>query len=227
MEKIYGYKQSETKKLIEFIKKRKGESLTKLFSDFSALSGKSKGTVRNMYYAIVKKSNNDQEFCIKNFDGIPLKVQKIDKFCIQDEKSLVKQIIIGVNENRSVRSVIDTLSGGDATLALRYQNKYRNLCTRYPEAVKEILAELNAETGENYTLKLKRKTTPVSKFQLKKLQAEIDGLLARITEKYKKENGCLLTRIAELEMENSRLKNLIFGGTSKEFFLLDKDETIC
>ena len=227
MEKIYGYKQSETKKLIEFIKQRKGESLSKLFSEFATLSGKSKGTVRNMYYAIVKKSNTDIEFCQNNFNGTPLNAQKITKFYPEEEKTLIKNIIIGVNENRSVRSVIASLSGGNATLALRYQNKYRNLCSRNIETVKEILTELNAETGKNYALPLRRKSTPVNKFQLKKLQAEIDGLLERVTQKYKKENGCLITRVAELEMENSRLKNLLFGGASNRLFLLEKDETIC
>lgn len=226
MEKIYGYKENETKKLIEFIKDKR-EPLSKVFSDFASLTGKSKGTVRNMYYAIVKKSHQDTAFCEKYFDGVPLPVQKIVEFSKEQEKELVKKIIIGVNQNRSVRSVVTSLAGGNPTLALRYQNKYRNLLTRSPEYIKSILIELNEQTGKDYKPIQKRKKTPISKFQLKKLQAEIDGLLERVSEKYKKENGFLLTRVAELEMENSRLKNMLFGGAGKGFFSLEKDETIC
>lgn len=227
MEKIYGYKENETKKLIEFIKDKRDIPLSKVFSEFASLTGKSKGTVRNMYYAIVKKSHQDTAFCEKHFDGVPLPVQKIVEFSKEQEKELIKKIIIGVNQHRSVRSVITELAGGNPTLALRYQNKYRNLLTHSPEYVKSILVELKEQTGKDYKPVQKRKKTPISKFQLKKLQSEIDALLERVSEKYKKENGCLLTRVAELEMENSRLKNMLFGGASKGFFSLEKDETIC
>lgn len=56
MDKIYGFKQKDVEKLIKYLDGKQGGSLSKAFEEFAAATGKSKGTVRNMYYAVAKKA---------------------------------------------------------------------------------------------------------------------------------------------------------------------------
>ena len=77
MEKIYGYKQDDVVLLAEYLKNRRGGSLSKVFYEYGKMHNKATGTVRNLYYALAKKSAEDEQFCNKYFDGVPLKVSKI------------------------------------------------------------------------------------------------------------------------------------------------------
>ena len=85
MEKIYGYKQDDVELLAEYLKNRRGGSLSKAFSEYGALHNKAKGTVRNLYYALAKKSVEDEQFCNKYFDGVPIKVSKIVEFDLDED----------------------------------------------------------------------------------------------------------------------------------------------
>lgn len=67
MDKIYGFKQKDVEKLIKYLDGKQGGSLSKAFEEFAAATGKSKGTVRNMYYAVAKKSREDKSFAEKIF----------------------------------------------------------------------------------------------------------------------------------------------------------------
>ena len=75
MEKIYGYKESDMTELAEFLRGRKNETLTKTFEAFAQSSGKAKGTVRNLYYALAKLSASDKRFCDEHLGGKALKVK--------------------------------------------------------------------------------------------------------------------------------------------------------
>ena len=54
MENLYGFNKKDALSLIEFIKNKKGESLSSIFEKYAKVSGKAKGTVRNLYYTISK-----------------------------------------------------------------------------------------------------------------------------------------------------------------------------
>ena len=124
MEKLYGYKTSDVIALAEFIRKRENQSLSLIFEKFGEKYGKAKGTVRNLYYALAKKSNEDQAFCAKYLNGKPILVSKIIGFDGVEEKELIEKIVLEKSKGRSVRSIIMSLADGDAKIALRYQNKY-------------------------------------------------------------------------------------------------------
>ena len=126
MEKIYGYKEKDVIQLAKFINGRKDKTLTKTFNEFAVEHGKSKGTVRNLYYAIAKLSNKDQEFCDKYLNGQPIFVSEVENFSKEQEMELVKKVLLLKHQGKSVRNAINLLANGDAKLALRYQNKYRN-----------------------------------------------------------------------------------------------------
>ena len=211
MQKIYGYKESDVLGLIEYINKGEHRTLSQAFEDYAKISGKSKGTVRNLYYALAKTSREDGEFRKKYLGDKPVKVNPIVCFDKQEENKLVEDIEGLVAKGRSVRSAIIELSGGDPKLALRYQNKYRN-------AVKKSRVENNVLfKGDNERL------FNLSDMQLKRLKGEINGLVERIAFGVRKENQKLHSRIVMLERENARLKNQLYLGDQpvdiKRFFV--------
>ena len=62
MESLYGFKEKDVKALAEFLKSRKNQPLTEVFKAYALMSGKKEGTVRNLYYAMAKKSGESEEF---------------------------------------------------------------------------------------------------------------------------------------------------------------------
>ena len=92
MDKIYGYKEKDIKDFCEYVKNRKNASLTETFTAYATLTGKSKGTIRNMYYAIAKKSREDENFCKKYFDGEKIEVFRGETFNKADTKELLKKV---------------------------------------------------------------------------------------------------------------------------------------
>lgn len=211
MEKIYGYKDKDIVALAEFIKEKGDNSLSNLFERFGAINGKAKGTVRNLYYALAKKSNLDKEFCQKYLNGKPIRISKIVEFTKQDEKELIKKIILKKNNGKSVRSIIMDMAKGDAKIALRYQNKYRNAIKNNPELVSEIISEINSE-GNVFVQTKKEQKSIVSDVQFNKLKNEIDSLVQKISSKIKRENEYLKERVNRLENENLKLVSILYGN---------------
>lgn len=205
MNKIYGYKQADVIGLAKFIKEKKGLNLTETFIKFAQKTGKAKGTIRNMYYALVKHSLTDKEFTKKYLGGTPLAVNKIVEFDEKTEQNLIEQILILKSQGKSVRGAILELANGDSTLALRYQNKYRNILKNQPERIKERAKELGIKEIVNPYNKL-------PEVQYLRLKQEIDGLVDRISLKINTENQILRERISMLEAENDRLNKQVYSN---------------
>ncbi len=224
MEKIYGYKEKDIRGLAEFIKNKGTKSLSTVFEEYGNYSGKAKGTVRNLYYAIAKRSVEDREFCKDFFGGKPLTVSEIVGFEGEEERALIKKILTEREKGRSVRNIIMELSNGDGKLALRYQNKFRGAIKNKPHFIAEIVEELKGE-GINVTEfsaseKVKGIIPDASFNRLKK---EVDDLVNKIAAKTRKENEYLKERVIFLERENSRLINLIQGESAAEKFFKNRD----
>jgi hypothetical protein len=221
MEKIYGYKEKDIIGLANFIRERKNQSLSNLFESYSIKSGKAKGTIRNLYYELAKKSALDKNFCDKYFDGLPLKVSIIKEFNSEEERRLIKEVLIGKTKGKSVRSIIMGLSNGDGKKALRLQNKYRNAIKNNKELVSEITLELKNQGYEVEQL-TKKKNNYITEENFEKLKNEINNLFSRISQKERKENEFLKEKILILEKENLRLYNLLYSkkepNGAKEFF---------
>ena len=211
MKKVYGYKENDILSLAEELKNRKNQTLTEIFSDFAKKSGKARGTVRNMYYALAKLGAEDAEFRNKYLDGKIPQVSKIVVFGKDEEKELIKKVLIGKSEGRSVRSVIMELAEGDGKKALRYQNKFRGAVKNKPREVEKIAAELNLILNDAPS-QLKEPSDYVGEVQLRRLKSEINSLVAKIAAKEKRENSYLKDKLALLEAENIRLKNALYGG---------------
>ena len=228
MDKLYGYKEKELKEFIRYLKEKgEGKSLSKTFAEFARMKGKSKGTVRNMYYALAKRADEDEEFKKEYLGDKTLSVSKIVEFGEEEERTLIKTILLAKTQGRSARGIIQELAKNDGKKALRYQNKYRNVCANKPELIEELSREIATERGERYFSYAKPDNGARLSFsQLKKVGDEINALVERISIETKRENAALKTRLILLEEENARLKNLLYEGTNRAelFFKRGKNE---
>lgn len=216
MEKLYGYKEKDVLGLARFIKERKRQSLTEVFDRYAEVSGKSRGTVRNLYYAIARRAVSDAEFRDKYLDGKIPEISKITAFHKDEEEELIRQVLAGKKEGRSVRSVIMELAAGDGKKALRFQNKFRGVMKNNPAAVYKIAEEMGiGEMAEKKRTDMQVVKGSISETQFCRLKTEINNLVNKIAAKEKKENEYLKNRIAALELENLSLRSALYGGTEK------------
>ena len=228
MDKIYGFKKQDVEKLIKYLEESQNKPLSSVFEEYANAYGKSKGTVRNMYYALARKSREDKEFTDKYLGGKEITVQKIAEFNQDEERELIKNVLEGKRKGKSVRAVINEMALGDNKLALRYQNKFRNVLKNKQSLTAEIAMELREEYGETTDVFGLKEKPRVNEIQLRRLQREINGLLEKLTGKLKRENAYLKTRLSQVEVENMRLKNILYGTESGKnpanFFKKDAGE---
>lgn len=213
MEKIYGYKEKDIIGLAKFILDRKNEPLSEIFEKYAVINGKAKGSIRNLYYALAKRSSSDKEFCDKYLNGNPIYARKIVEFSFEEEKDLIKQILLARQKGKSVRSTIMELSNGDGKIALRYQNKYRNALKNKPQLIFEIIEELK-ENGNKIDHEIVENNCKyfIPDQQFNRLKGEIDNLVSKISIKIRRENQYLKERICTLENENLKLLTLLYGN---------------
>lgn len=223
MYKFKGFTEDEIVELATMCEgaRNRGENLSSVFIDFAKKWGRAKGSVRNFYYDLVKECNLDAEFCNRFFGNMP-RVNKPLSFSNEETAELVRKIIIGKKLNKSVRKTIFELANGDERLALRYQNKYRNVCKRSPALVGSIAKELGAE--EEYLINGKNKKVP--EFTLKQLKISINSFVEKIALEVRRENEALKQRIKLVEAERDALRALLKkqGNTTELFFLGDVKE---
>ncbi len=178
--KIYGFNENDANGLIQYLKENQGKSKVSVFSDYATKIGKSKGTIRNLYYAIVKAQ--------KGLDDSFFKVKRIERFNPLDEKNLIDKVNAERQKGRSVRSIINQMANGDDVLFLRYQNKYRNYLKKTKPSISNS------------------KKPRINEVQLKRLKSEINGLVERLLFKERQENARLIKLVKTLEDENQALK---------------------
>ena len=204
MYKVYGFKEKDIKDLALFIKKNRFLTLDKLFRAYAAKSGKAAGSVRNLYYALVKTAQNDGEFCREYLGGKPISVCKTKKFEKEEEIKLLTAVFNGIKNGDSVRKTINAAANDNGKTALRLLNKYRSLLKNKQDLVKEV--------SEKVGISLPTATAEkVSSDAESKVKKEIDALIGRISAKIKAENVRLRERILFLDGENRRLRERAFA----------------
>jgi hypothetical protein len=209
MNKIYGFRENDLIALAKMVRDKGNLPLSKVFESYAIKSNKAKGTIRNLYYALVRLSSLDKEFCLKYLGGKPIEAKPIIEFNKDDERELVKRVLVGKKQGRSVRSVIMEMACGDGKLALRYQNKFRNAVKFKHNLVNELLAE----TSGDITL-LSGKKEKNTRYSLDKVIREIDAIIVKEGSKISEENRILRARIKELEQENQAYIELLASKKS-------------
>ena len=184
--KINGYTEEEAEGLIEYIYsgRNAGKTLSYLFETYGKAHNRAKGSVRNYYYAFLRRTEDARVRRI--LQGKGLKAGEIRPFTEEEADEMLKKVLLERSKGVSVRKAIRDLSEGDEKLMLRMQNKYRNLVKKQPERVRRVAEEAGV---------------PVEKtFLQRRLEREIDALYERIAADLKEENARLR---AELEKVRS------------------------
>ncbi len=186
MNKINGYTEEEATGLIEYIYtgKNAGKTLSYLFETYGKEHSRAKGSVRNYYYAFLKKQDDSR--VKKILEGKNLSASSIKPFTDEETEELLGKVLEGRSKGYSVRRSIMEASGGDEKRMLRMQNKYRNLLKKQPEKVEKAAREAGM---------------PETAFLQKRLEREIDALYARIAADLKRENERLRAEIDRLKGE--------------------------
>ena len=141
MNKINGYTKEEAESLVKYVcdGRGKGKTLTKIFEEYAARSGRAKGSVRNYYYALLRSTDDAQVRAI--LAGTDLKAEDVRPFTEEETDKILRAILEQKSKGVSVRKAVLNLSQGDDKLMLRYQNKYRNVLNKQPERIERIMRE--------------------------------------------------------------------------------------
>lgn len=113
-----------------------GEPLRGVFERISHILGRKPNSVRNFYYAQLKELEEES-----GGRAAPFKTFKEDEL-----REMLRFILVGMSQGMSVRACVGRLAGGDKSLMLRYQNKYRSLIRTRRDLVCQVMNELE-ESG--------------------------------------------------------------------------------
>ncbi len=223
------WKNSEVKELFSIVEDYKGNnrSLKDAFISHAQKYGRKPNSVRNYYYHEVDNLKSDEKRLEKL--GIDLSLHNkssITYFSQEEEEKLMKDVDDMVKKGVSVRKACLSLSGGDVSQMLRYQNKYRNyiLKNKPPKEEKNnvITFKKTPRTltdGEVQSLfmglvRLVKKNAyeeseNLYRDKLNKANDELRKLLTRLSSQ-ERDFEKLKIEIKELKNENSALENKMF-----------------
>ena len=197
MKKVYGYKSKDLFGLMEYLDKNKTKPKSTCFKEFAQINGKAKGTVRNMYYALMKNSLLDDELKNEYLKDKKIDVNKAKPFSKEEEDKIINYVLNAKKEGISVRKATANLSNGDMKLALRYQNKFRN-CLKKDDQLKQKFYGEDCEMDSKYFCTEKVKGI-VSSVVFDTLVTEITNLMRKISFDVIKENEYLKQMLEKLK----------------------------
>lgn len=181
--------------------KNKGESLSKVFDSFAKQTGRARGSIRNVYYSSLKQTSGDEKYKKSVLGEKSLSVAKIISFEDCETDFLLEKILTGVTFGKSVRRIISEMTE-NPKLALRYQNKYRNVIRFDRQRVQNAREKIIKDFGKCYD---PYKESATYDALLSKLKREINLLCDKIALEQREENQKLKQKILELEQERKEL----------------------
>ena len=139
--KARGWSEEETRTLFfeACAAQEKGGSMREVFSDISKRFGRKRDSVRNHYYSQLKRSEELPS-------SVSAEVRQVEKtrfrpFEEEEVAKFLRVILDNCVKGISVRKSVLLLSGGDETLMLRYQNKFRNCVKTRSPILLRVIAE--------------------------------------------------------------------------------------
>ena len=115
---------------------QQGLPLKAVFERIAEQTGRRPNSIRNYYYAQVRRQGGESHPA----RFVPFTQPEIDW--------LMEQVLVARAAGQSVRACLQKLSGGDHSLMLRYQNKYRAVVKSRPEYVRGLVEKLNEQGVE-------------------------------------------------------------------------------
>lgn len=116
---------------------QRGLPLKQVFERIAEQTGRRPNSIRNYYYAQVRQREGDERVSAR---FVPFEEQEVE--------SLVEDVLRARARGQSVRSCLQEMSGGDHSLMLRYQNKYRSVLKNRPELIERTMSKLREEGVE-------------------------------------------------------------------------------
>ena len=134
-----GWSESENQLLWETADEaqQQGLPLKAVFEQIASQTGRRPNSIRNYYYAQVRQHEDGQAHAAR---FVPFTQQEVDW--------LMEQVLVARSAGQSVRSCLQKLAGGDHSLMLRYQNKYRAVIKSRPDYVRDMVDRLNEQGVE-------------------------------------------------------------------------------
>ncbi len=135
-----GWKDEEKLMLWDEVKKAQkiGAPLKRVFETVALKTGRKPNSVRNYYYMKVKETGEIEQ-----------KPSSFTPFSKEEIYTLLKTLLGAGAKGESIRGASLRLAGGDKTLMLRYQNKYRSLIKNGRPLVEKVMADMD-ENSEKY-----------------------------------------------------------------------------
>lgn len=126
-----------------------GKSLSEVYRVIAKKTSLSEGSVRNYYYSQL----HTLEMLPEMTKALGINLCPVGReymtFSAEDAEQLVRDILKERANGKSVRTIVDQMAGGDAKLALRYQNKYRTLVFKQRPRTEKIIEKM-IEEGETF-----------------------------------------------------------------------------
>ena len=187
-----GWQQSEIEALKARISEAEhsGDSLRSVFDQLARELGRKPNSIRNFYYAQLRTQD-------ENSMGRAL---PFETFSPGEVENLLRSVLISRAQGMSVRACVRKLSGGDKTLMLRYQNKYRSTVRTRPDLVHKVMEDLAqegiphvspyaAEDTQDALPRLAQQAEQSGDIQLQQLFSSLDHLLALALRSHKEPAG--------------------------------------
>ena len=131
-----GWSEAESKLLWETADEaqQQGLPLKQVFEQIASQTGRRPNSIRNYYYAQARLRE----------DGAH-RAARFVPFTEPEVKQLIENVLRGRAKGQSVRACLQELSGGDHSLMLRYQNKYRSVLKNRPDLIQSAAERLRAQ----------------------------------------------------------------------------------
>lgn len=135
-----GWKDDEKLLLWDEVKKAQkiGAPLKRVFESVAKSTGRKPNSVRNYYYMKVKETGEIEQ-----------KPSTFTPFTKEEIYTLLRTLLASGVKGESIRGASLRLAGGDKTLMLRYQNKYRSLIKTGRSLVEKVMSDMDKD-GEKY-----------------------------------------------------------------------------
>lgn len=207
------WSDEEVKALFKFVevKRSEGIALINIFGSFADLTKRQKNSVRNYYYKeVLDLSANPKRAKKLKIDINQHRSKSVMAFTDVETKKLIEKIDEYKNNGYSVRRACLTLAGGDASMMIRFQNKYRleTMYKRKEDSMGRIIKMPNRQTAitdEEINALMLGIIKLVKKQEFEKAKKNIDEQLESANNKLRQ----AMVRIVEQGNEISRLKNQI------------------
>ena len=111
-----------------------GRPLRDVFSDVGEKLSRKPNSIRNYYYARVREQ-----------PALAVRQTPFRAFSPEELDGLLRHVLMGRGQGKSVRACVSELAQGDRAGMLRYQNKYRSILKNKPEMLKAVAESLRAE----------------------------------------------------------------------------------